>query len=262
MRHRNGWGVLTGLIMGTALAWSLADSLAGPGLADETTDKLAEVEQRAAASERYRAEFTLTVVEQGQATILAGQILYQRPDKRRIEFNNIPGVEDVAQVIVSDGTSEWQYFPRRRIVQKTEWARLQSAGIPAEALAVRGPHQPFVDVRRETIRYVGIRKDQEPAVYLFEAEPSAPLVAEAPFEPGKFRVEVAPEDGLVRRLTMTDAEGREVLRQEYTKIERDAAIGADAFSFTIPDGVEVVDITEDRIQAAAPAAPTPSAGGP
>lgn len=245
-RMRGGWWVGV---------WALGLAAAHPAAAgaDDTAARQAELEAKAEAVQAYRADFTLTVTEDGAPSTLKGTILYQRPDKRRIEFVGAPSPDEVAQLVVSDGAVEWQYFPGRKTAHKTDWAAVKTAGAPADALAIRGPHQPFLDLKPESVRLVETTGD----LSVFEADPAPALIAEAPFAPGKIRVEVSSADGLARRLTMSDADGRQVLAQDYAGIRLNPAIAGDSFAFTPPDGVEVVDISQERAGAAAPADDAP-----
>lgn len=244
--ERGGWWV--GL-------WILGLAAASPAVAgaDETATRVAELQAKAGAVETYQADFTLTVTEDNTPSTLAGTILYQRPDKRRIEFTGAPAPEDVAQLVVSDGTVEWQYFPGRHVAHRTDWAKVKAAGAPAETLEARGPHQPFLDLKPESIRLVDTKGEAEAPQYVFEAAPAPALVAEAPFAPGTIRVVVAAADGLARHLTMTDAQGHEVLSQEYTNIRINEPVAGTPFTFTPPKDAQVVDISDERAGTAAPA---------
>ncbi len=252
-QRRGGWIGLW--IVGLAV---VSPAVAG---ADETAARVAELQAKAGAVNAYQADFTLTVTEDNKPSTLNGTLLYQRPDKRRIEFTGAPAPDDVAQLVVSDGAVEWQYFPGRHLAHKTDWVKVKAAGAPAGALEIRGPHQPFLDLKPESVRLVETTAD---GTGIFEAEPAPALVAEAPFAPGKVRVEVA-ADGLAHRLTMTDADGHEVLSQEYTNVRLDPPITGTPFAFTPPTGAQIVDISDERAHpetppAAAPEAPVAPAG--
>ncbi|MBI4227355.1 MAG: outer membrane lipoprotein carrier protein LolA [Candidatus Omnitrophica bacterium] len=217
---------------------------------DGAAARVAALQAKAGAIQSYQADFTLTVTEEDTPSVLKGTLLYQQPDKRRIEFVGEP-VDDVAQLVVSDGAVEWQYFPGRKMAHRTEWATVKAAGAPPEISAIRGPHQPFLDLKADSLRVVS---EAPNAPLVFEADPAPALMAEAPFAPGKIRVEVSEADGLARRLTMTDAQGREVLSQEYTNVRLNPPVPDASFTFTPPDGVEVVDISEERAGLGAPEA--------
>ena len=247
-----------GLILGVWIV-GIGGGVGQAATGDDAGQRLAEVKQKASQVESYRADFTLTVTEADKPTTLSGTILYQQPDKRRIEFTNVPATEDVAQLVVSDGTTEWQYFPARKVANQTSWAKLKAAGASPDALEVRGLHQPFVDVKPDTIRLVETKTEGNQPLYVFEAEPAPLLMAEAPFAPGKLRIAVAAADGLTRWLTMTDASGREVLTQQYSKVQTKVSTNPEQFTFTPPPGVQVVDISEERARAATAApAETPA----
>ena len=249
MRHtRDGWWIGV---------WALGLAVASPAVAgaEETAARVAELQAKAVAVAAYQADFSLTVTEDHKPSTLNGTILYQRPDKRRIEFVGSPAPEDVAQLVVSDGAVEWQYFPGRHLAHKTDWAKVKAAGAPSEMLEIRGPHQPFLDLKPESVRLVETTADAAAPRDIFEAEPAPALIAEAPFAPGKIRVEVSAADGLARRLTMSDADGHEVLSQEYTNVRINPPITGAPFTFTPPGDAQVVDISEERAHPGAPAAP-------
>lgn len=250
-RQRRGWWI--GL-------WIVGLAAASPAIAraDEAAAKAAELQAKAGAVAAYQAEFSLTVTEDNKPSTLKGSILYQRPDKRRIAFAGTPAPEDVAQLVVSDGAVEWQYFPGRHMAHKTDWAKVKAAGAPADAMELRGPHQPFLDLKPESLRLIETKPD---GLCVFEAEPAPGLIAEAPFAPGKIRLEVA-TDGLARRLTMTDADGHEVLSQDYTNIRLDPTITETSFAFTPPADAQVVDISDDRAHPGAPPAAAPDTAAP
>lgn len=215
-----------------------------PAFAEESADTIAALKTKAEAVSSYKTDFTLTVTEDDKPSVLKGTLTYQQPDKRRIEFAG-DAVEDVAQLVVSDGTMEWQYFPGRKVAHKTDWAKMKAAGAPDEAYSIRGPHQPFLDLKPDSLLVV----ERKGGNVTIEADPLPALIAEAPFAAGKIRVIVAEADGLARRLVMTDAGGKEVLSQEYTNITTNAPVSDASFTFTPPEGVEVIDISEERAKA-------------
>jgi len=237
MRWWLGWGWLwvLGVLVG-----------APPTGADDTLDRLTEARGKADGVQSYQADFTVTVVEEGRPSTMTGTVVYQRPDKRRIEFTTTQPDAGLAQLVVSNGLFEWQYFPSAKVVYQTEWSKLKAGDVPAEALELRGLHQPFIDVEPETIRLVETATAGDQRLYVFEADPTTSLVEGAPFTPGKIRVEVGADDGLTRRLTMTNAQGREVLVQQYTNVQINVPVQAEQFAFTPPPEVQVVDVSEER----------------
>lgn len=246
---RRGMGYPCGLLV----AGTLVLAPVGPAVAvDATAQRVQEVTAKAQAAVRYRAEFTLTVMEGDRPSRLTGTIWYQQPDKRRIEFAPSLEAEDVAQLVVSDGVAEWQHFPAKKLVYRTDWATMRAAGADPNTLQLRGLHQPFIDVKPETIRLVTTKTEGRQAIYVFEAEPAGTLVVDAPFTPGTIRLEVSAADGLTRRLAMTDAQGQEILIQQYTKVEVNPPIAPSQFQFTPPPGTQVTDVSADRARALSP----------
>ncbi|MBI4313448.1 MAG: outer membrane lipoprotein carrier protein LolA [Candidatus Omnitrophica bacterium] len=213
-------------------------------------ERLEQLKQKATAVESYRADFVLVVKDEKEPVTLKGNILYQKPDKRRVDFDNAGLNEDVAEVVVSDGLYEWQYFPQRKTVYKTDWAKIKSAGIKDQSFELRGLHQPFIDVKPESVRFLGTKIEGKEALETYEADPADALVADAPFQPGKVKILISPGDGLTRQLSMTDAQGNEVLNQKYTKVQTGVPIKPTEFDFKPPQDAEIVDISQDRMDAA------------
>lgn len=244
IREMATWMVVGGWVV----AWAIPAIAAAPE--PVTAERLTQLKEKATAADSYRADFSLTVKDDKEPVTLKGTITYQKPDRRRVEFENAAESEDVAQLVVSDGFYEWQYFPQRKTVYKTDWAKVKSAGVDGQSFELRGLHQPFIDVKSETVQFVGTRSEGKETLELYEAAPADALVADAPFEPGKVQIAISSKDGLTRQLSMTDADGREVLHQKYSKVQTGVSVKPADFNFTPPEDAEVIDISQDRIDAA------------
>jgi len=69
------------------------------------------------------------------------------------------------------------------------------------------------------------------------------------------------EDGLTRKMVMMDSEGTPFITQAFSNINLDPEVAADAFNYTPPEGVQVIDASQMQgmpgAAAGAPPAPAP-----
>ena len=186
---------------------------------------------KAAGWESYRTTFTLEAKEaDGKLFKLQGTILYKKPAHRRLEIHEGEAKENT-QLLVSDGKTEWQYYPQSAVVY-----RITTPPEPP------GPHRPFSEAKPETVRFMK-RVEGGPEVLLrFEGQPLPASVEGAPVPVKQIRVDVAEKDGLLRRMVLLDEKGQEVLTQEYSQVEVNVPIADDQFIFTLPEGVAVMDL--------------------
>ncbi len=195
-------------------------------------DQAKEVVARASGWESYKASFTLEVKEEdGKPFKVQGTLLYKKPAYRRLEVHE-GEAQNSTQLLVSDGKTEWQYYPQNRVVY-----RLTN---PPESPA---PHRPFSEAKLETIRFVK-RLEGGPEVLLrFEGEPLPALAAleGAPAPVKGIRVDVAEKDGLLREMVLLDEKGEKILTHRYSQVEVNLPIADDQFIFTPPEGVAVMD---------------------
>ncbi len=192
-----------------------------------------QVEAQTATLEGYRTKFTLETKEKEQGPFrVEGTLLFRRPNQRRLELHQsgAESSEEISQLLVSDGTTEWQYYPAENMVYKV-----------SSAPQAPGPHRPFAEVKRETLRFVGHIGTDPDVRIRFEGVPLPAITEGSPVLIQTLRVDVGQVDGLVRELVLLDEKGEAVLTQQYREIELNPQVSADTFAFTPPAGAAVVD---------------------
>ena len=217
-----------------AILWSAAalSLISSPLFAAESLPKEAQgLVAKAAALKNYRAQFNLEAKEEtGQTVRLEGTLLFQRPNQRRLELRQ-EGSKEISQLLVSDGTVEWQYAPSEKKAYRL-----------SNAPEVPGPHRPFAEGK--SFRFVE-RIGAEPEARLrFEGTPLPTIVQDSPVPIKTLRVDVAEQDGLVRELALLDAKNQVILSQKYTAVEINAELPEGSFAFTPPEGTAVEDLTQ------------------
>ncbi len=146
-----------------------------------------------------------------------GTVLIDRPGRFRFDYTDPP------QIIVGDGARVWIYDPDlAQVVVRDVDAALGST--PAVLLST---DRPVEEVFRVEALEIGGNVD------VFALEPKA---EDASFS----RIRLAFADGELRRMELVDQFGQTTLIS-FHGIRRQPAIPPDAFTFTPPAGVDVID---------------------
>lgn len=185
---------------------------------------------RVSALKSYQAKFTLEAKEEnGEEVRVEGTVIFEKPNRRRLNLSN-PGEKEASQMIVSDGTTEWQYD----VASKTVYKIKALADVP-------GPHRPFGEVKTETLRFVRSMGEGAAAVSRFEAVPLPAVVEGSPVAIESLRVDVGQKDGLVRELVLLDPKGETVFTQRYEDIQTNVSVAQGTFTFTPPADVRIIE---------------------
>jgi len=234
---RSGWVVACVAVgmVGAAFAYEKTSSPM-PKEASEVLKKLGELRS-------YRARFQLEAKEPGGEVFrLSGLLLFQKPRLRRLEIKEVDAAQP-SQIVVNDGTVEWQYYPKDGVVY-----RVLNPPEPS------GPHRPFSEAVPGTIRLVRRIAGAESKLR-FELEPVAAIAQTAPVPIATMAVEVGERDGLTRRVELLDGQGNAVLTQYFTDVEVNIPLDAKQFVFEPPKEVKVVDIPPPEIPEESPPSP-------
>lgn len=213
------------LLAASALLW------AGPAFAEESglSKEARAALEKAAGWKSYKTDFSLeTQEENGEAFSLKGTLIYRKPGQRHLQIREGEATENT-QMLVSDGSVEWQYYPKGGVAYRID--------NPPEA---PGPHRPFTDVRPETVRFVKKVEGPGGPLLRFEAEPRPESVQGSPVPVKKVRLDLSEEDGMLREMVMLDEKDKPVLTQRFTELELNVEVPEDQFKFTVPDGVSVM----------------------
>ena len=153
-----------------------------------------------------------------------GTLYQRRPDRIKLDF-----AEPDGDVIVSDGTYFWLFYPSATPDQviRTPAAQGGAGAVDLQAQFVGDPTERFTYTRQGSEDVNG-----RPA-HVFMLVPRQDLGYR------QLKVWIDARDALVRRFELTESNGM-VRRVELSNIERNPALGDDVFRFTPPAGVRVV----------------------
>ena len=220
-----------------ALATTAAAAfLLSPAFAEESVspEEAHRVQTQAESIRSYQTRFTLEAQEEtGEPVTLEGTLLFEQPNRRRLELKEGPEQEP-SQLLISDGTVEWQSYPAANTVYRARSPELAP-----------GPHRPFSEVQPGSVRFLEKIESGRDKRVRFEAIPLPSVVEGSPVPIQTMRIEVAEQDGLVRELVLLDAQGEPVLTQRYLDLKVNVSIPEENFQFTPPEGFRVVDIDEE-----------------
>ncbi len=81
----------------------------------------------------------------------------------------------------------------------------------------------------------------------FEGKPLASIMEGAPVPIETIRIDVAEEDGLMRRIFLLDADGEAVLTQQYYDMQVNTPAQEGDFTFDPPEGVSVGEVQPEEV---------------
>ncbi len=194
---------------------------------------VAHLQRKYEATRTLSADFEQenTLLSLGRTTRAKGSLLLSKPGRIRMEYT-----QPESQLIVSDGSRLWVYTARLKqaIVSEVEGA----ASTPLLFLAGKGDLRQSFRVEVEEVgaprRAEGVWKAGHPHRLSLQ-----PLEPNAGFR--QMWLEVEPESFLITGLEYADALGNKS-RLRFSNIREGAAVGADAFRFEVPPGVDVVRV--------------------
>ncbi len=173
-----------------------------------------------------RAEFmqTLTNPRTGNVMRARGTFLQRGPQQFAFEFREPP--EDR---IVVDGEVLWLYLPSTAKGQVLKVPRAAGAGLDLAASVLKDPRARYVveggdqsTIDGRTVRAVRI----------------TPRTNDAPFARGTLWIDT--QDAIVRRVELVEHSGL-IRLLDFTDVRTGIPLPADAFKFTPPPGVRVID---------------------
>lgn len=199
--------------------------MAGDRAAAATIDRAAAA-VRNARTVRASFEQTLNNPATGNTNTATGELALARPNKFAVRFNNAAGDR-----VVVDGTNLWVYIP---------------SAVPGQVLKqpARGNATASIDALGDMLTAPRSRyrvADAGAATVSGRATHAVLLTPKAENSPvTQAKVWVDDQDGAIRQLELTEASGG-VRTWRMTSWEPNARLAADAFTFTVPAGVRVVD---------------------
>lgn len=201
------------------------------------------IQEKSQAVKSYKASFDLKMQGPQGETVLSGIILFKRPDKIRMEMS-LPEVQQARQVMVSDGVTLWQFSPFLKVASKVDIGQLKEEfGEAYFTQPQENTLEPFKAIDRTSIQYLGKERFNAQECFVLEARPKAAKEGEGLFFKAKIWIDT--ETGLEKKTVFFDLQGKEVFSRNFKKVEVNLDIPDLNFEFKLPEGIEVMDVTEE-----------------
>lgn len=193
-------------------------------------------------TKNFSADFEQTTHHQNRRSIVKGKLVFEKPNLLRLEYFDSTNPEELVQLIVSDGKTSWSYTPYLEQVNKTE---------------AKG---------KELLPGVGKSFEQLPKNYNMELVPD-----DVANPKGIYRVKLFLKDAASQTATRDKQQNSQLMESlevwihskdwtpvqfSYTipshnmlvitalkNIKLNQKLNKDTFTFTVPKGVEVIDLS-------------------
>jgi outer membrane lipoprotein-sorting protein len=206
---------------------------------------LEEIEKKIQSVWSYEATFE---IDFGEKETVEGNIAFVKPDRLRMEM--IVGTDEkTRQYLYSDGQTLWQYLPSFMMASKVDLVALK-AEFPEEAAAlIEGQSDiqgALADIDKGKIEYLGVTVLNGESMYVFQGDVASGYDSE--MEIAGIKVWISQDDGLQRRVEYYSADGERIYQHQLGQVEVNIEIPAERFHFDAPEGVTVLDTTEEGME--------------
>ncbi len=140
-------------------------------------------------------------------------------------------------LIVSNGVVRWNYS-----LLTDAATRYHLAALDEDAKKKGWISAGRLDEAR--MKYIRTEKIGAEEMYVFETEPSELTKQSNPTHFQRAQIHVGALDGILRKLTLYDHQGKETDSLTYTNIRRDSSISDKDFEFTPPPGTQIHEVSE------------------
>lgn len=213
---------------------------------EKTEAIMKEVEEKRKAVKSHRAQVTRQMQMMGTMMTYHTREWFKK-DKSRQEMTTSMAPGETITIGDSLGVM-WTYMPQMKVVQKIDMRRVKET--LKEEVEEEKETGSFYGMVKETVRYVGKESLEGEDVHVFEGEAPEAQGEFQQLQPSRMKVWIGVNDGLVRKQVGTNEKGEEVTSEIRTSVEVNISIPDSMFVFTPPEGVQVMDFTENAINMA------------
>jgi outer membrane lipoprotein-sorting protein len=220
------------------------------GVNNGAADTIEEVFQNFKAayekSKNFSADFEETTLRAGTKSIARGRLKFSKPNLLRKEYVSHKDPTQLAQLIVLDGEYSWSYTPLLSQVNKMKWGRanrkelLPGLGASLDEAAEKFNMQLVPDEVANPKGIYRIKLIPKPQI---PSDPNTNTTSEI------IEIWVKSDEWLPVQFgyqTENDDEGNISVIVAFAKIQRDIEMGADSFTFVVPDDAEVIDLSASQ----------------
>ena len=199
-------------------------------------------------SRNFSAKFEETILQADTKRVNQGRLYFSKPNLLRKEYVSQKDSNQVLQLILLDGEYSWSYTPIVNQVNKMKWSKLNRKellpGIGASLEDVQKNYNMKL-VRDDVAKKKGIYQIELIAKSHMLSKP----VNDTPPPRETLAIWIRTDEWLPVQFgykSEDDAGNRESYITSLTNIKRNQALDSTLFNFTVPKGVEIVDLTPDE----------------
>lgn len=191
---------------------------------DQIVQKMKEKQE---SIKDFSATMVMSSSFTGKSDMAKAKIISKMPQKSRVEF--LEPSELAGQITVTDGTTLWNYDPKRNEVTKMDLPETE------------GPSQmdyTFIKelINQTDISYQGAEKFEGRSVYVIRASPKdAGMMMSV-----RYSMLIDSETWMPLKIDMFDKDNNQIMSFEYKEIKFNTGIPDSEFEFKVPEGVTVI----------------------
>jgi len=264
------------LLLAASLPFLATLAPAAPPAPEGGNAVLQRLVERAGTHGTLQLSFTQEISAMGQPMRVTGRMQTAGGRTAMTMQTALPGGETMEQRIVVLPDVAWVYMPAMNIVMKMDIARMGAAASAQAPFPQQSPLGLVEGLRGGSMKHLGGKEIGGVACQGFRGTvaglPSGALggAAGLPAD-GVAEVWIGEADGVPRMLRVLGQDGAALFTQTFTDIVLDQPIPEQTFAFKVPEGAQVMDMSDMLQQklpgsgdappdAAPPAAPAPDGG--
>ena len=204
------------------------------------------VKEKRKAVKSYRAKVTNQIQMMGtMITSHTTEWIKERKSRREMTTSMPTG----KTITIADSLGVmWTYMPQMKMAYKIDMRRVKET--LKEEVEEEKECESFHGMVKETVRTIGKEALEGEEVYVFEGEAPEKEEGFKQFQPARIKVWIGTEDGIVRKQIGYSEADEEITSEVRTNVEVNISIPDSTFVFTPPEGVQVMDQTENTINMA------------
>ncbi len=199
-------------------------------------------------SRNFSAKFEETILQANTKRVNQGRLYFSKPNLLRKEYVSQKNPDEVLQLILLDGEYSWSYTPIVNQVNKMKWSKSDRKellpGIGASLEDVQKNYNMKL-VRDDAAKKKGIYQIE----LTHKPDKLSKPVNDTPPPRETLAIWIKTDEWLPVQFGYKfedDAGNRESYITSLTNIKRNQDLDSTLFKFTVPEGVEIVDLTPDE----------------
>lgn len=201
------------------------------------------IQQRAQQIKNYTVDYDLQIIKGQEQVNSSGKIVFQEPDKFFMQIE-VAELEGLSQVFISDGQTMWQYLPSLNMSTKMDIKEAKKETAEEYLDNKADLRSPFANLKKDSLKIIEEKGTNGESIYVLEGIAVQEIKDQSIADVYKSNIWISPSIGIPSKVVWYDENGNVVISQEFKNIEINQQIDESIFVFSPPEGVEVIDVTD------------------